>query len=115
MSLFDLVHISGVTKSIERLSCQIVGRVVQQVRYSAIKLMETVHLKYFISHSLCFTMSDFEIKGKPGDEHVSLQPDLMDTWWRKSDSKADEAHDGGAGALLVGVRIRVLGSELTQQ
>ena len=115
MSLFDLVHISGVTKSIERLPCQIVSRVVQQVRYSAIKLMEPLY-KYFINHhSLCLTMSNLEIEGKPGDEHVSFQPHFMDTGRRKSDGKANEAHDGGAGDLLVGVRIGVLRPELTQQ
>ena len=115
VSLFDLVHISGVTKSIERLPCQIVGRVVQQVGHSAIKLMETLHLKYFINHhSLCLTMSDFEVEGKPGDEHVGLKPHFMDTWRRKSDGQADEAHDGGVGDLLVSVRIGVLRPELTQ-
>ena len=60
-------------------------------------------------------MSYFEIKGKPCDEHVSLQSDFMDAGRRKSDGKTNEAHDGCAGAFLVGVRVGVLRPELTQQ
>ena len=60
-------------------------------------------------------MSNLEVEGKPSNKHVSLQSHLVDTGRRKSDGETNEAHDGSAGDLLVGVRIGVLRSELTQQ
>ena len=62
---------------------------------------------------LGLAVSNLEVEGELGDEHVGLQPDLVNTGWRQSDGKPYEAHDGSVAFL--GVSVGVLRAELAQQ
>lgn len=58
-------------------------------------------------------MSYPEVKVDPGDEHVGLQPDLVDAGGRQGDGKGDHAHE--RRCRLAAMRERVLGPQSTQQ
>ena len=77
-----------------------------------------MHLSQLSSPLLWFAVGDLEVEGQPSDEHVALEPDLVDRGRRQRDGEADEAHHAlrtapaAAPALLpVG---RVLRPQLAQ-
>ena len=59
-------------------------------------------------------MSDLEVEGQFGDEHVGLQPDLVNTGRGQSYGQPYEAHDGSVAFLGVSV-VGVLRPQLPHQ
>ena len=114
MSLFDFVHICRVHQSVHRLPVEVLGTVVQQLGDSGGQGEVRREITGQGLVLLGLAVSDLEVEGQLGDEHVGLQPDLVNTGRGQGDGQSDEAHDGSVAFLGV-LSVGVLRPQLTQQ